>query len=129
MPAGIHGLDDTPNDELATLVAAGGEQNVKVVLAVLATVKLIKHAVPELAEALRATENEHFLYKSSMELSMYLHEALLVPQLAGRVDNFLLRLKSFPAFRADHVIAGHVGGKTGKKNGVSKWSWCKMVTN
>lgn len=57
MPVGVHGLDDAPDDELAALAAAGREQDVEVVLAVLAALELVEDAVPELLEALGTAEN------------------------------------------------------------------------
>lgn len=62
MPAGVHRLDDASDDELPTLVAAGSEEDVEVVLAVLATVEFVKNAVSELAETLGTTRNENFSF-------------------------------------------------------------------
>lgn len=52
MPAGGHRLNDSPDDELAALVAAGSEEDVEVTFAVLATLKLVKDAILEGPEAL-----------------------------------------------------------------------------
>jgi len=54
MPGGLHRLDDPANDELATLLAAGREQNMEVVLTVLPPFVLVEHAVRKRSEALGA---------------------------------------------------------------------------
>lgn len=60
MPAGVHCLDNTPDDKLIALAAARRKQHLKVVLAVLTTLKLIKQAVFELLKALCTTGNIFF---------------------------------------------------------------------
>lgn len=52
MPVGVHSLDNPANDEFSTFCAARGKEHVKVMLAILSPVKLIKCAVREAAEAL-----------------------------------------------------------------------------
>ena len=49
-------LDDPSDDELAALVAAGGEEDMEVVLAVLPPVILVEHTVREGSEALGTHE-------------------------------------------------------------------------
>lgn len=92
MPVGRHRLDDAPDDEIVALVAARREQDVKVLLAVLATLELVEDAVLELAEALCADK------------------ALRMPELPVRVDDALVRLKAFIAPGAVHRAERHVGG-------------------
>lgn len=57
MPASGHGLDNTSNDELSALVAAGGKQYMEVPFAILAALELVENAILERTEALSATES------------------------------------------------------------------------
>ena len=45
MPRIVHGFDDAPDDERFTFAAARGKQNVEVVLAILALLKLEEYAI------------------------------------------------------------------------------------
>lgn len=56
MPASGHGLDNTSDNELAALVAAGGKQYMEVPFAVLAALEFVENAILERTEALSATE-------------------------------------------------------------------------
>jgi len=86
VPGHLHGLNNSSYDELAALVAAGGEQHMKVVLAVLPSFKLVKHSVRERSEALGADE------------------ALRVEQLPVRVDDLGFGLEAVVASRTGHAI-------------------------
>lgn len=55
MPAGGHGLDNTSDNELSALVAAGGKQYMEVPFAVFAPLELVENAILERTEALSAT--------------------------------------------------------------------------
>lgn len=65
MPVGIHRLDHPPNDKLAAFSAAGGEQHVEVVFAVLAPLEFVENTIAELLEALRTSEIKSEWLKSS----------------------------------------------------------------
>jgi hypothetical protein len=52
MPAGLHGFDDTANDDVSTLVAERRVQDPEVLFAVLASLKLVENSILERAEAL-----------------------------------------------------------------------------
>lgn len=78
VPVVVHGLDYATNNEFATLATAWCEENVEVMLAVLATLKLIEDAFRKWPEAL-ATD-----------------EASLVPDFAMGVHNLLMWLKTVP---------------------------------
>lgn len=56
MPAGVHRFYHPSNDEFAAFTAARGKKYVEVMLAVLATVKLVEHPISELAKALSANK-------------------------------------------------------------------------
>ena len=93
VPRGHHGFDDSPDDELAALSAAGGKQDVEVVLTVLAALKLVEDAVRKRPEALGADE------------------AFWMKQFAVRVDDFGLGLESVVAASANHAIHVHYAVK------------------
>lgn len=59
MPASVHCLDDTSNDNITTLITVGRKENTKILLAILATLKLIKDSVLEGPEAL-GTAKKYF---------------------------------------------------------------------
>lgn len=54
MPVGCHCLNNAADDEFVTFVAARSEQNMEIVLAILASFELIEDAVLEGPEALSA---------------------------------------------------------------------------
>lgn len=58
MPASGHGLNNTSDNELATLVATGGKQYMEVSLAVFATLEFVENTILEGTEALSATESK-----------------------------------------------------------------------
>lgn len=77
VPVGVHRLDDTPNDELTALDAAGRKEDMKVMFAVLAALELVEDGIlGEWTEALGADK------------------AVLVPDFAACIDNL------FPLFEA-----------------------------
>lgn len=55
MPASGHGLNNTSDNELATLVATGGKQYMKVPLTVFAAFEFVENSILEGTEALSAT--------------------------------------------------------------------------
>jgi hypothetical protein len=57
MPAGLHGFNNTPNNNFAALVAVWRKKHTEVLLAVLPALKFVENSVLELTEALSATEN------------------------------------------------------------------------
>lgn len=56
MPACLHGLDHTTNDDVPALVAEWSIQDSEILLAVLATFKLVEDSVLKRAETLRASK-------------------------------------------------------------------------
>lgn len=54
MPISRHGLDYATNNKVVALVATGRKQDMKILLAVLTTLKFIENAILELAETLGA---------------------------------------------------------------------------
>lgn len=77
MPAVVHGLDDSPHDKLPAFSAAWCKENMKVVLTVFSTLKLIKHSLRKWLEALSTDKT------------------LGVPHLSVGVDDFLIGAESF----------------------------------
>lgn len=89
VPVVVHGLDDTANDEFTTLSTAGCEENMEVMLTVLAPLKLIKDAFGKWPEAL-ATD-----------------KASLVPDFAVGVHDLLVGLEPVPTTGTSHIFKGH----------------------
>lgn len=56
MPTGLHGFDDTPDDDVAAFVAKRSVENSEILLAVLSAFEFVEDPVLEGAEALRATK-------------------------------------------------------------------------
>lgn len=56
MPTRLHRLDDSADDDVAALVAEGSIKNSKILLAVLATLKLVEDSILERAETLSASK-------------------------------------------------------------------------
>jgi hypothetical protein len=76
-------------------------------LAVLASLKLIKGAVREWSEALSAPRKGLFVkYVIQFVKIGDLHKALRVPEFTVGVDNLLMRLEFFIAARAKHGSQG-----------------------
>lgn len=89
VPVVIHGFDNSANDELAALAAAGGEKDMEVMLAVLAALELVEDTFGKWPEAL-ATD-----------------KACLVPHFTMGVDNLLVGLKPVPTTGASHRFERH----------------------
>lgn len=70
MPAGLHGFNDSTDDDVATLVAKWCIKNPKVLFAVLATLKFIEDSVLESAEALGAPKKVSLKFKLIYRRSM-----------------------------------------------------------
>jgi len=83
MPGGVHGLDDTPTDELPTFAAAWGKQHTEVMLTILPALKLKKSSFRKWLKALST------------------HKAVGMPDLAAGVDNLLVQAKAFLATLAN----------------------------
>lgn len=64
VPAGLHRLDDTTNDDVAALVAERRVQNPEILLAVLATFELVEDSILERAEALRTSKSNKIMLPS-----------------------------------------------------------------
>lgn len=82
MPTSCHRLDHSPDDEFAAFIAARGEEDVEITLAILATFEFVKDAVLEGAEALGASEREWIWSNAGWNLwkrLFNLHETLRVP--------------------------------------------------
>lgn len=86
VPCGLHCLDDSTNDKLATFLTAGSKQHMEVVFTILATLVLVEHALGKRPKALGA------------------HEAVRVEQLAVRVDNLRLGLEPVVAAGTRHRV-------------------------
>lgn len=56
MPTGLHGFDDTPDDDVPAFVAKRSVENSEILLAVLAAFEFVENPVLEGAEALSATK-------------------------------------------------------------------------
>lgn len=113
MPIRCHRLDDATDHELAALVAARSEKYVKIAFAILAPLELVENAILEGAEALSAPTETNCVISigvSCVERSFHLHEALGVPQLAVRIDDFLVRLEALLAAGAKHIAQRHIRG-------------------
>lgn len=78
VPAIIHCLDNTANDEFTALMAAWGKEHLEIVFTVLPSLKLIEEPLWKLLEALCT------------------HKALLMVQLSITVHNLLCRGKAGP---------------------------------
>lgn len=89
MPVVVHGLDDATNDEFATLATTGCEENVEVMLTVLAALELIEDAFRKWPEAL-ATD-----------------EASLVPDFTVGVHDLLMWLKTVPTTGTCQIFERH----------------------
>jgi hypothetical protein len=59
MPGTIHGFDDSPNNKFPTFPAAGSEENMKVVLAILSSIKFIKLSRRKWTETLGTPGNSN----------------------------------------------------------------------
>lgn len=60
MPARLHRLDDTPDDDFVALVAEWRVEDSEILLAVLAALELVEDSILEGSEALRAPKSEEF---------------------------------------------------------------------
>lgn len=115
MPASLHRLNDTPNYNVATLVAERCIQDSKILLAVLASLELVEDSILERAEALGAPTNNQFQPLFMIILISNLHKTLDVPQLPVRVDNLLLGFEALIAPSARHRFQAHVGARWNSK--------------
>lgn len=86
MPARVHRLDHSSDDEFTASATAGRVEDVKVVFAILAPFELEEDTVWEGSEALRA------------------NEAFLMPHFTARVDNLLRYFEALRATEAEDVI-------------------------
>ena len=82
-------LDDPPNDELATLVAARSKEDMEVMFTILATIKLIEDTVRERSEALCADKTA------------------AVEQFTVAVDNLGLGLEAIFTASTGHTLQVH----------------------
>lgn len=89
VPVGVHGLDDTANDEFVAFATTRCKEHLEVMFTVLAAFKLVKDVIGEWSEALGT------------------HKALSVPQLTIGVDNLLLGLEAVPTPSAGHGPQRH----------------------
>lgn len=65
MPTGLHGFDDTPNNDVTTLIAKRCVQDPEILFTVLASLELVENSILERTEALRAATKDitfNFMY-------------------------------------------------------------------
>jgi len=86
MPRIVHCFDDAPDDERFTFAAARGKQNVEVVLAILALLKLEEYAIFKRLKTLSADETSG------------------MPGFLAAIDDLLIIAESLAALRTTLII-------------------------